>query len=130
MSIIFIVFVSVIVVGVVYNNVCIVLVECGWELVSLWVLGFMCVEVLIMLLGEMVIMIVLVFLLGMVLGWVLIYVILELFKFDQFFFLVVICVCIYVWVVLCVVVVGIVSGVVVCWYIDWLDMVVVFKMRE
>ena len=114
----------------VYNNARIALAERAWELASLRVLGFTRTEVSAFLLGELAIEIALAIPLGMLLGYGLATTIVSLIKTDEFFFPMVIAPATYAYAVLCVVVAGLVSGLIVRRRVDTLDLVGVLKTRE
>jgi len=124
------VFATIIATGVVYNNARIALAERAWELASLRVLGFTRTEVSAFLLGELAIEIALAIPLGMVLGYGLAKTIVTLIKTDEFFFPMVIAPATYAYAVLCVVLAGLVSGLIVRRRVDTLDLVGVLKTRE
>lgn len=124
------VFATIIATGVVYNNARIALAERAWELASLRVLGFTRTEVSAFLLGELAIEIALAIPLGMVLGYGLATTIVTLIKTDEFFFPMVIAPATYAYAVLCVVLAGLVSGLIVRRRVDTLDLVGVLKTRE
>ncbi|HNW01865.1 MAG TPA: ABC transporter permease [Burkholderiaceae bacterium] len=124
------VFATIIATGVVYNNARIALAERAWELASLRVLGFTRTEVSAFLLGELAIEIALAIPLGMLLGYGLATTIVSLIKTDEFFFPMVIAPATYAYAVLCVVVAGLVSGLIVRRRVDTLDLVGVLKTRE
>ena len=124
------VFATIIATGVVYNNARIALAERAWELASLRVLGFTRTEVSAFLLGELAIEIALAIPLGMALGYGLATTIVTLIKTDEFFFPMVIAPATYAYAVLCVVLAGLVSGLIVRRRVDTLDLVGVLKTRE
>jgi putative ABC transport system permease protein len=124
------VFATIIATGVVYNNARIALAERAWELASLRVLGFTRTEVSAFLLGELAFEIALAIPLGMLLGYGLATTIVSLIKTDEFFFPMVIAPATYAYAVLCVVVAGLVSGLIVRRRVDTLDLVGVLKTRE
>ena len=123
-------FATVIAAGVVYNHARIALAERAWELASLRVLGFTRREVSAFLLGELAIEIVLAIPLGIGLGKLLASSIVRLIGNDEFFLPVVISASTYAYAVLCVVVAGVLSALVVRRRIDTLDLVAVLKTRE
>lgn len=129
-SLVLTVFATIIAVGVVYNNARIALAERAWELASLRVLGFTRTEVSAILLGELGIEIVLALPLGMGLGYLLALGIVTLIRSDEFSFPFAIQPATYAFAVVCVVVAGVVSALIVRRRIDQLDLVSVLKTRE
>jgi putative ABC transport system permease protein len=123
-------FATIIAVGVVYNNARIALAERAWELASLRVLGFTRTEVSAILLGELGIEIVLALPLGMGLGYLLALGIVTMIRSDEFSFPFAIQPATYAFAVVCVVVAGVVSALIVRRRIDQLDLVSVLKTRE
>ena len=123
-------FATIIAVGVVYNNARIALAERSWELASLRVLGFTRTEVSAILLGELGIEIVLALPLGMGLGYLLALGIVTMIRSDEFSFPFAIQPATYAFAVVCVVVAGVVSALIVRRRIDQLDLVSVLKTRE
>ncbi len=124
------VFATIIAAGVVYNQVRIALTERAWELASLRVLGFTRHEVSRLLLGELAIAIALAIPLGMAAGYGLAHGVIAMIRNDEFVFPVVIRAPTYAYAVMCVVVAGIVSALVVNRKIAALDLVGVLKTRE
>ncbi len=124
------VFATIIAVGVVYNQVRIALTERAWELASLRVLGFTRHEVSRLLLGELAIAIALAIPLGMAAGYGLAHGVMAMIRNDEFVFPVVIRAPTYAYAVMCVVIAGIVSALVVNRKIAALDLVGVLKTRE
>lgn len=129
-SLVLTVFATIIAVGVVYNNARIALAERSWELASLRVLGFTRTEVSAILLGELGIEIVLALPLGMGLGYLLALGIVMMIRSDEFSFPFAIQPATYAFAVVCVVVAGVVSALIVRRRIDQLDLVSVLKTRE
>jgi putative ABC transport system permease protein len=129
-SLVLTVFATIIAVGVVYNNARIALAERSWELASLRVLGFTRTEVSAILLGELGIEIVLALPLGMGLGYLLALGIVTMIRSDEFSFPFAIQPATYAFAVVCVVVAGVVSALIVRRRIDQLDLVSVLKTRE
>ncbi|QDL53494.1 ABC transporter permease [Rhodoferax aquaticus] len=129
-SLVLTVFATVIAVGVVYNNARIALAERAWELASLRVLGFTRTEVSAILLGELGIEIALALPLGMGLGYLLALGIVTLIRSDEFSFPFAIQPATYAFAVVCVVVAGVISALIVRRRIDQLDLVGVLKTRE
>jgi putative ABC transport system permease protein len=129
-SVVLTVFATIIAVGVVYNNARIALAERAWELASLRVLGFTRTEVSAILLGELGIEIVLALPLGMALGYGMALGIVTLIRSDEFSFPFAIQPATYAFAVVCVVVAGVVSALIVRRRIDQLDLVSVLKTRE
>ena len=124
------VFATIIAVGVVYNQVRIALTERAWELASLRVLGFTRHEVSRLLMGELAIAIALAIPLGMGAGNALARGVMAMIQNDEFVFPVVIRAPTYAYAVMCIVVAGIVSALVVNRKIAALDLVGVLKTRE
>ncbi len=124
------VFATIIAVGVVYNQVRIALTERAWELASLRVLGFTRHEVSRLLLGELAIAIGLAIPLGMAAGNALAHGVMALIRNDEFVFPVVISAPTYAYAVMCIVIAGIASALVVNRRIAALDLVGVLKTRE
>jgi putative ABC transport system permease protein len=129
-SVVLTVFATIIAVGVVYNNARIALAERAWELASLRVLGFTRTEVSAILLGELGIEIVLALPVGMGLGYLLALGIVTMIRSDEFSFPFAIQPATYAFAVVCVVVAGVVSALIVRRRIDQLDLVSVLKTRE
>lgn len=129
-SLVLTVFATIIAVGVVYNNARIALAERAWELASLRVLGFTRTEVSAILLGELGIEIVLALPLGMGLGYLLALGIVTMIRSDEFSFPFAIQPATYAFAVVCVVVAGVISALIVRRRIDQLDLVSVLKTRE
>ena len=129
-SVVLTVFATIIAVGVVYNNARIALAERAWELASLRVLGFTRTEVSAILLGELAIEITLALPLGMGLGYLLALGIVTLIRSDEFAFPFAIQPSTYAFSVICVVVAGVISALIVSRRIDQLDLVGVLKTRE
>ncbi len=129
-SLVLTVFATIIAVGVVYNNARIALAERAWELASLRVLGFTRTEVSAILLGELGIEIVLALPLGMGLGYLLALGIVTMIRSDEFSFPFAIQPATYAFAVVCVLVAGVVSALIVRRRIDQLDLVSVLKTRE
>lgn len=129
-SLVLTVFATIIAVGVVYNNARIALAERSWELASLRVLGFTRTEVSAILLGELGIEIMLALPLGMGLGYLLALGIVTMIRSDEFSFPFAIQPATYAFAVVCVVVAGVVSALIVRRRIDQLDLVSVLKTRE
>jgi putative ABC transport system permease protein len=123
-------FAAIIAVGVVYNIARIALSERAWEFASLRVLGFTRAEVSSLLLGELAIVIAIAIPVGMLFGFALVMVIAEALTSDQFHFPVVIDAASYASAALCVLVSGVVAGLIVRRNIDRLDLVAVLKTRE
>ena len=123
-------FATVIAAGVVYNHARIALAERAWELASLRVLGFTRREVSGFLLGELAIEIALAIPLGIAFGHLLANGIVQLIRNDEFYLPVVISPATYAYAVLCVVLAGVLSALVVRRRIDTLDLVAVLKTRE
>jgi putative ABC transport system permease protein len=129
-SVVLTLFATIIAVGVVYNNARIALAERAWELASLRVLGFTRTEVSAILLGELGIEIVLALPVGMGLGYLLALGIVTMIRSDEFSFPFAIQPATYAFAVVCVVVAGVVSALIVRRRIDQLDLVSVLKTRE
>ncbi len=124
------VFATIIAVGVVYNQVRIALTERAWELASLRVLGFTRHEVSRLLMGELAIAIALAIPLGMGAGNALARGVMAMIQNDEFVFPVVIHAPTYAYAVMCIVVAGIASALVVSRKIAALDLVGVLKTRD
>ncbi len=124
------VFATIIAVGVVYNQVRIALTERAWELASLRVLGFTRHEVSRLLLGELAIAIAIAIPLGMAGGNALARGVMALIRNDEFVFPVVIRAPTYAYAVMCILIAGIASALVVNRRIAALDLVGVLKTRE
>ncbi|MDH4450199.1 MAG: ABC transporter permease, partial [Rhodoferax sp.] len=129
-SLVLTVFATTIAVGVVYNHARVALAERGWELASLRVLGFTRGEVSAILLGELGIEIALALPLGLSLGYLLALAMVTLIRSDEFSFPFAIQPATYAFAVVCVVVAGVVSALIVRRRIDQLDLVSVLKTRE